>query len=163
VASHPQAPQISLYCFHTLLTPDTLKPFIPPGIMPILEWSAIQPRVELSTMDDFDHAIDRLSARCTAERPSIVALYAHGHQVILGLGLPESFVQIQEGDDPHHGPALVTVGDPTAHGEVAFYLLGSHLREIPRRHLIPTLTARRLARQFLESGKLSDEVAWEAA
>ncbi len=89
---------------------------------PILEWSETQPRFELSSSEEFDHAIDRLSARCTVDRPSIVALYAHGHQVLLGLGLPQSFVQVQQWDDPHSGPALVTVGDTAASGEVAFYL-----------------------------------------
>jgi hypothetical protein len=125
-----------------------------------LEWSETQPRVELSTTG-FDDAIDRLSARFSAERPSIVALYAHGHQIILGLGLPQSFVQIQPWDDPHDEPALVTVGDVTASGMVAFYFLGSHHTEIPRRHLIPTTTARHLAKQFLESGKRSQEGTWE--
>jgi len=131
--------------------------------MPILEWSQIQPRVELASGDDFDHAIDRLTARASTDHPSIVALYAHGHQVILGLGLPQSFVQIQEWDDPQFGPALVTVGDATASGEVAFYLLGSQHTEIPRRNLIPTPSARRLAKQFLETGKLPKDVTWEAA
>lgn len=131
--------------------------------MPILEWSDIQPRVELSSPEDFDHAIDHLAARSTEQRPSIVALYTHGHQVILGLGLPQSFVQIQEWNDPRGGPAFVTVGDPAASGEVSFYLLGSHHTGIPRRHLIPTPIARRLAREFLQSGKLSKEVSWEPA
>ena len=73
--------------------------------MPILEWSETQPRVELSTPEEFDHAIERLTARASADRPSIVALYAHGHQVTLGLGLPDSFVQIQESENPNHNPA----------------------------------------------------------
>lgn len=131
--------------------------------MSILEWSAILPRVELSTGADFEHAIDTLSARSSTGHPSIVALYAHGHQVILGLGLPESFVQIQHQDDPENQPALVTVGNASAHGSVAFYLLGSQHTEIPRRNLIPVDSARRLARQFLESGTVSAEVAWEPA
>lgn len=131
--------------------------------MPILEWSDIQPRVELSTPDDFDHAIDRLAARASAERPSIVALYAHDHQVMLGLGLPESFVQIQRSADPDNTPALVTIGDAAAEGTVAFYYLGSHQLDMPRRNLITTTTARRIARQFLTSGKISEEVLWEPA
>lgn len=139
------------------------NPFVLAGTMPILEWSAIQPRVELSSTEEFDHAIDHLAARTTVERPSIIALYTHGHQVILGLGLPQSFVQIQERNDPEGGPAFVTVGDATASGDVAFYLLGSHLTAIPRRHLIPTPIARRLAKEFLQSGKLSQEVLWEPA
>ena len=61
------------------------------------------------------------------------------------------------------GPALVTVGDATASGEVAFYLLGSQHTEIPRRNLIPTSSARRLAKQFLETGRLPKDATWEAA
>jgi len=130
--------------------------------MSILEWSAIQPRVELSTPEEFDHAVDTLSARA-AKHPSIVAFYTHGHQVMLGLGLPESFVQIQEAGDPEKAPALLTVGDVDADGAVAFYLLGSQQTEIPRRNLIPAATARRLARQFLTTGKVSEDVTWERA
>jgi len=129
--------------------------------MPILEWSEILPRVELATPAEFDHAIDTLSARSSADHPTIVALYAHGHQVILGLGLAESFVQIQD-ERPASKAALVTVGNTKADGDVSFYLLGSHHTEIPRRNLIPIATARQLARAFLfESGKVSAEVAWE--
>ena len=131
--------------------------------MTILEWSTIQPRVELATPADFEHALDRLSARASADRPSIVALYAHGHQVMLGLGLPQSFVQIQESGDPENSPALLTVGDAAADGVVAFYFLGSQQTEIPRRNLIPSTTARRLAQQFLTSGKVSEEASWEPA
>jgi hypothetical protein len=131
--------------------------------MPILEWSAIQPCVELSTAADFDHALDRLSARASAERPSIIAVHAHGHQVMLGLGLPESFVQIQDSGDPENHPALLTVGDAAADGVVAFYLLGSQQTDIPCRNLIPALTARRLARLFLTSGKVPEEATWEPA
>ena len=130
--------------------------------MPILEWSALLPRVELSTADEFDHAFDTLSAR-GRQHPSIIALYAHGHQVMLGVGLDESFVQIQEAGDPETRPALLTVGDAAADGAVAFYMLGSQQTEIPRRNLIPATTARRLARQFLTTGKVSEDVKWERA
>ncbi len=128
--------------------------------MPMLEWSETQPRLELSTADELDHAINRLAQRYTAERPAIVALYAHGYQVILGLGLPDSFVQVQQWDGPQTEPIYATVGDAKATGNVAFLFLGSRHTEIPRKHLIPAATARRLAKQFLESGKRSTEVTW---
>lgn len=131
--------------------------------MSILEWSDIQPRVELATPEEFDHAVDRLAARASPERPTIVALYAHDHQVLLGLGSPESFVQVQQWDEPGVNPALITVGDAARDGVLAFYLLGSHKTEIPRRNLIAAATARRIARQFLATGKVSEEVAWEPA
>lgn len=129
--------------------------------MPILEWSETQPRLELADADELDHAIDRLALRYTSDHPAIVALYAHGYQVILGLGLPDSFVQVQQWDDPQTEPIFATVGDIKATGTVAFYFLGSRETEIPRRHLVPAATARRLAKQFLESGNRSNEVAWE--
>jgi immunity protein Imm1 of predicted polymorphic toxin system len=131
--------------------------------MPILEWSDTQPRVELSTGEEFEDAVNRLAARCSADRPTIVALYAHGHQVMLGLGLPQSFVQIQRWDNQASGPALVTVGDSKADGGVAFYLFGSQHTEIPRRNLIPGPMALRLARQFFESGQVKQDVDWEPA
>lgn len=141
--------------------PATLLPVILQS-MSILEWSAIQPRIELSTPEEFDHAIDTLSARAT-KHPSIVAFYAHGHQVMLGLGLPESFVHIQEAGDQENARALLTVGDAAADGAVAFFLLGSQQTDIPRRNLIPATIAHRLARQFLTSGKVSEDVKWEHA
>jgi Immunity protein Imm1 len=131
--------------------------------MAILEWSDTQPRVELTTAQEFEDALDRLALKCKPDHPSIVALYAHDHQLLIGLGLPQSFVQIQRWDDPGSRPALVTVGDSNAIGEVAFYLFGSHHTEIPRRHLIPTPMARQLALQFFESGQVKQVVDWEPA
>jgi hypothetical protein len=129
--------------------------------MPILEWSETQPRLELSNADELDHAIERLAKRYTSERPAIVALYAHGHQLILGLGLPDSFVQIRQWEGHETAPIFATAGDPTATGNVVYYFLGSQETEIPRRHLVPIATARRLAKQFLESGTRSSDVTWE--
>ena len=59
------------------------------------------------------------------DQPTIVTLHVHDHRLLLGLGLPESFVQLErESGDP---PYIATVGDPNADDVVAFYLHGEVL------------------------------------
>ena len=57
----------------------------------------------------------------------------------VGLGLPESFVQIQS--ESRMPPYLVTVGDASARGAVAFYFMGSHHTQIARTQLISATSA----------------------
>jgi hypothetical protein len=83
----------------------------------------------------------------------------HGYEVLLGLGLLESFVHVErESGEP---PYLVTLGDPAAEGELAFYLHEEHHTEIPRRYLISTSEALRIVREFFETGARSTSVEWE--
>jgi phage head maturation protease len=58
--------------------------------MAILEWSDTQPRVELTTAQEFEDALDRLALKGKPDHPTIVALYAHDHQLLIGLGLPQT-------------------------------------------------------------------------
>jgi len=104
--------------------------------------------------------LDSVAAKCQeAGFPFIVDVSAHGYEMTLGLGLPESFVHVElESGEP---PYFITVGDPTAEGVVAFYLHGAHPMEIPRRNLISTPEAVNVARDFLERGERSTSVDWE--
>ena len=126
-----------------------------------LQWSETEPALDVSNAQEFDKALDQLAPRFDAQRPGIVALYSNGYQLIIGIGLPHSFVQIQNWDDPGSTPTFATVGDPSATGAVDFFLLGEHHTEIPEKNLIPAGTARLIARQFLETGDRSEIVPWE--
>lgn len=128
-----------------------------------LEWSESEPALDVSNASEFDKAFDRIAPRFDARRPGIVALYSHGYQLILGVGLPQSFVQIENWDDPDATPTFVTVGDPNATGAVAFFYMGEHHTEIPEKNLIPASTARSIVRQFLGTGDRSEIVPWEQA
>jgi hypothetical protein len=131
--------------------------------MPSLEWSESSPPIELACAEDLDRALEHVALHCSPEHPIIVALYVHGQQLLLALGSPQSFVQVQAWDSGRDEPALVTVGGPEKLGVVSFYFLGSHHTEIPERNLIPTSVALGIAKQFLQSGRRSEDVAWETA
>ncbi|PYQ01295.1 MAG: hypothetical protein DMF83_26015 [Acidobacteria bacterium] len=124
-----------------------------------LRWSEQEPATTLSDPRELDDFLDAIAMGCDRHRPIIVLVDAHGHEVALGIGAEESFVQVQDqsGDPPY----LVTVGDPTADGVVAFYLFGHHHTEIRRRHLVPSMVARRIVSAFLRSGSRSPDVEWE--
>jgi hypothetical protein len=113
----------------------------------------------VSTVEQVDRWLDRLSISTPPAHPSIVTLHVHGLEVGVGIGLPESFVHVEsESGEP---PYFVTVGDGAADGVVAFYLHGWHHTEISRRHLIPAARAREVVRHVFETGQRSPSVEWE--
>ena len=74
------------------------------------------------------------------------------------LGLPESFVYLDEVNPTRY---YITVGDSYTDGDVSFYLLGQHHTEFERRHLIPLATARRVLREFFDTGRRPANITWE--
>ena len=126
-----------------------------------LQWSEEQPHSTVSTCHELDQALHKVAAGCATKRPIIVALYAHGCQVGIGLGLPESFVNIRSWEGGTPESSLITVGkDLALHGAVFFFLDKQHT-EIPRRNLIPVTQARQIVREFFETGCRSTAVQWE--
>lgn len=125
---------------------------------PTVQWSETEPAAEVLTGDQLDQLIEQLAARAHPDFPIAVRLQAHGCWVDILLGLPESFVYVNELAPRRE---YITVGE--VHGEdvVSFYLLGQHHTEFERRHLIPLATARRVLRQFFDTGRRSPAVEWE--
>jgi hypothetical protein len=124
-----------------------------------LRWSDNQPSIELLTASQLDEHLDRIAAKRDQRSPTIVQIYAHGHELLLGLAAVEGFVQVAP--DTGKPSYLVTVGDSVAEGVVSFYLNGTHHTEIPRRHMISSVQAREIVREFVESGHRADAVEWE--
>lgn len=56
---------------------------------------------------------------------------------------------------------FITVGDSDVDDVVGFHLLGQHHTEFERRHLIPTATARRVLREFFDTGQRPSSIDWE--
>jgi hypothetical protein len=127
---------------------------------PTLQWSEADPPTTISTCRELDQALHKVTTRCTAKRPIIVALYVHGHEVGIGLGLQESFVNIKSWERGTLESCLITVGNgQAAHGTV-FFFLNKQRTEIPARNLIPTAQARQIVREFFETGRRSTGVQW---
>src|SRR5262245_35051991 len=116
------------------------------GLSAKIRWSENHSMVDVPP-DQLAECLETVAAKCReAGVPFIVDVVTHGYEMLLGVGLPESFVQIKsESGEP---PYFITVGDPMAEGTVSFYLHGAHHTEIPRRNLISTLEAVRVARDF---------------
>lgn len=125
---------------------------------PALQWSVSEPPVEVRTGEQLDQLLDRIVAKCQPDHPISVILQAHGYDAHILLGQSESFVYLDEVAASRH---FVTVGDSRADGVIGFHLFGQHHTEFERRYLIPAVAARRVLREFLETGLRSTAVQWE--
>ena len=123
-----------------------------------LQWSQTKPPATVQNGEELDRLLDEIAATAGREFPISVRLHAHGCEADLLLGLPESFVYLNEVSPKRY---FITVGDSHADGVVGFHLLGQHHTEFERRHLIPTSTARRVLREFFETGQRPTSVEWE--
>ena len=57
-------------------------------------------------------------------------------------------------------PYLASIGEEVGDAVVGFDYMGQ-LSEFPRRQIIPIATAREVMREYLETGMLSNRIAWE--
>jgi hypothetical protein len=137
---------------------NLVKPKATP--IPFTLQCSANPAVMIETCLELDQALHKAELDCTFERPIIVSLYAHGHQLEIGLGLRDSFVSFQR-CKPTPGPSLITVGDARANRGVVFFFLGWRRTEIPRRNLLPITKAREILREFFETGVRPTIVEWE--
>jgi Immunity protein Imm1 len=102
--------------------------------------------------------LDRLTAKAQSEFPISVRLQVHDCEADILLGLPESFVYLNEVGPMRY---YVTLGDSNVDGVVSFHLLGQHHTEFERRHLIAAAIARQVLREFFDTGRRSTSVDWE--
>jgi hypothetical protein len=123
-----------------------------------LQWSESKPLIDVQTSEQLDQLLDEITATCNPDFPVSVILEAHGFQAHILLGLPESFIYLDEVSPTRH---FITVGGSYIDGFVGFHLFGQHHTEFERRHLIPTATARRVLREFFDTGQRPSYVEWE--
>ena len=121
---------------------------------PTLQRSEHEPAVEVQTGDQLDPLLNQFRP----DFPISVVLHAHGCDAHILLGLPESFVYLDEVSPTRY---FITVGDSYVDGDVEFHLLGHHHTEFERRHLISLATARKVLREFFDTGHRSSRVEWE--
>ncbi len=126
--------------------------------IPTLQWSESEPPVEILSGEQLDGLLDNLTASSRSDFPSAVELQAHGFSVHILLSLAESFVYV---NDQEHCQEWITVGNPKKEGTVNFWLLGQHHTEFNCSHLVPMSTARRIVREFFDTGQRSQAVTWK--
>ncbi len=126
-----------------------------------LELSRTEPAVAIGTCQELDQMLHKTQLRCTPEHPIVVILYVHGHRLETGLGLPKSYVSIQR-CEPTTGPSFVSIGDARADWGATFFFHGWYRTEVPERNLLPATKARRILREFFETGLRSTDIDWEA-
>jgi hypothetical protein len=125
---------------------------------PALQWAEKEPPVEVKTGQHLDQLLDRLQAEFLSDFPIAAQLRAHDCETSILIGLPESFVYVNDVNEKRY---YITVGNASSVGVVGFYLLGQHHTEFERRHLIPLAVARRVLREYFDSGKLPLSTKWE--
>jgi hypothetical protein len=126
-----------------------------------LQWSEAEPPATVWTCRELDQALHKVAAGCPPKRPLIAALYVHGYQVGIGLGLPKSFVNVKSWARGTPESSLITVGNDRAVRGAVFFFLDKQRTEIPQRNLIPTAQARQIVREFFKTGCRSTAVQWE--
>jgi hypothetical protein len=115
---------------------------------------------EIALEQDLDRLLRAIARGARKRCPPIVSLYdVHGHNLDIGFWPGYGFVHVT----PISGlpPYYLTVGDPTAEGNIDFYLHVLHHTPIPRRHLIAASAARAAAIEFWKTGERSADVEWE--
>ena len=60
-----------------------------------LRWSEKSPPEDVSDPEVLITRLHDIAAQCELDMPLIVSIYVHAHEVSPGLGLRESFVQIE--------------------------------------------------------------------
>ena len=125
---------------------------------PTLQWSETEPAAEVLTGEQLDQRLDQLARSARGDFPISVRLQMHGCEADILLGLPGSFVYVNELAARRE---YITVGDSRSEGVVSFYLLGQRHTEFERRCLIPLAAARRVLREFFDTGRRSPTVEWE--
>jgi len=129
-----------------------------PTTKPTLQWSEEEAPAAVVDGEHLDQLLDDLAARARPELPTAVRLRCHGCEADVLLGLPKSIVYLTELGPRHY---YISLGDPSAEGTTEFYLLGVHHTEWENRHLVPLATARRVVREFFDTGKRPASMHWE--
>ena len=144
---------------HAAESPNRPAPAGRPG-PGTLRFSDADPDLPISSCFELDKALRAAELRCVSGQPIIVSLFAHGHQLQIGLGRPDSFVSFQRrGGVPV--PGSIAIGDPQANRRTAFFFAGMLRTQIPARNLLPATKARQILREFYNTGNRSTTVEWE--
>jgi hypothetical protein len=91
--------------------------------------------------------------------PIIVTIVAHSHDLLVGVGGTDSFLQIAVSSG--RLPYVISLGDPSAQGVVTHCLHGVHHTEISRCHLLPFLRIRSVVEHFIRTAQRSTEISWQ--
>jgi len=113
----------------------------------------------ISSVAKLDELLDELSRQAESEKPFIVELVAdNGATLSIGLGQPLSVANFVPASlDP---PYMQSLGGDSSTDELVFYYQGDY-SEFPPESAIPTQQARECLRQFLATGELPNNIAWQ--
>jgi hypothetical protein len=126
----------------------------------IVQWEQVA-LTEISAAPELDRVLDELAERTPEEHPILVDLiHPVGGTLAIGIGGAVSVLShVPASGDP---PYLVSIGNETATGEIGFYGYGEW-SEFSREDCVPNAVARQVARDFLATGELSQQVRWRRA
>ena len=141
---------------------ETQCPAVKTSPLPTLHCYDEKPAATIRTCLELDQALHKAELHYPIDHAVIVSLYSRGFHVEIGLGLTRSFVSIQR-CEPQLGPRLITVGVAEADKEAVFFNLSGVRTEVLARNLLPASDARRILREFFNTGVASANFDWETA
>lgn len=126
----------------------------------IVTWWSHEDEVAVNDIAELDRVIDDAIKSECREHPTVLEIRANGYLFSMAVGLAESFIQIS---DSNLSSYFVAVSDKNApdNETFSFYFQALHHTEIRRRNILASTVARELARSFVLSGTIPEEVEWE--
>ena len=115
--------------------------------------------IRVASREALDRLVVEVSEFVDAHGPFLVTFDCRGCTTYLGLTQSRGVVHIVP--NPDAPPYMITVGDPTEDGVIAFMLHGEHHTEIEAKHLVPVADAWAAVRMFIETGNLLPSIVWE--
>jgi hypothetical protein len=135
-----------------------MKTVIPPAK---IFWAVRDQQHEevVESLEDLDTVLDRLHEEAGTSPEPFIATVSRPSGDCLGVGMGREETALGYVAANQQPPYYSSLGDPEAEGNLVFFL-GSHYTEFPRRSAIPTEGARRVIREFVRTGQLSQTVQW---
>lgn len=112
------------------------------------------------TIEELDTILDQLNKEFDQKRPSLVEIENQSGDILaIGLGLKESILSfVSASGDP---PYWISKGKKKNLEDTIVFYCYDEWSEFPSSALIPMEVARSVMKEFVKTGKLSDEIDWE--
>jgi hypothetical protein len=119
----------------------------------------IRDTIEFESIEQLDEILDQLSEK-SKEKPCLVdVIIPSGDSLAIGLGAEDSLLSfVSSSGDP---PYFISKGESNDTENTVVFYWNEEWSEFPKSSLISIESARCAIREFVRTGKLSDEIIWE--
>lgn len=120
-------------------------------------WSWREKSVVCHSLAEIDALLDRAHAASSLTRPALAVVTHQGYGLCIGLGIDPTVIEIHY--PPCDGEYYTSVGDEAVDDLVDFFGHEGHY-QYRRNTFVPMAEARRTIRDFIKTGRRSEEIRW---